>query len=109
VTDHHVDRPGVYAQRCAQLTGPNRPIGSKPSLFGAPAAPNSGPPCTAIIHATHTYTTQAAPQGEPTHQPPTRPPTPVGSDDLVAMADGDPPDPIPNSAVKTPSAYDTAA
>ena len=31
------------------------------------------------------------------------------SDDLVAMAGKEPPDPIPNSAVKTPSAYDTAA
>ena len=30
-------------------------------------------------------------------------------DDLVAMAGNDPPDPIPNSAVKTPSAYDTAS
>ena len=28
-------------------------------------------------------------------------------DDLVVMAGNDPPDPIPNSAVKRPSAYDT--
>ena len=26
--DHHVDRPGVEAQQCAKLTGPNRSIGS---------------------------------------------------------------------------------
>ena len=25
--DHHVDRPGVEAQQCAKLTGPNRSIG----------------------------------------------------------------------------------
>jgi hypothetical protein len=28
VVDHHVDRPGVDAQQCVQLTGPNRSIGS---------------------------------------------------------------------------------
>ncbi len=27
--DHHVDRPDVEAQRCAKLTGPNRPTGSR--------------------------------------------------------------------------------
>ena len=26
VVDHHVDRPGVDAQQCVQLTGPNRSI-----------------------------------------------------------------------------------
>jgi hypothetical protein len=28
VEDHHVDRPGVEAQQCVKLTGPNRSIGS---------------------------------------------------------------------------------
>jgi hypothetical protein len=28
VVDHHVDRPGVDAQQCVKLTGPNRSIGS---------------------------------------------------------------------------------
>ena len=28
MVDHHVDRPGVDAQQCVQLTGPNRSIGS---------------------------------------------------------------------------------
>jgi hypothetical protein len=28
VIDHHVDRPQVYAQQCAQPSGPNRPSGS---------------------------------------------------------------------------------
>ena len=32
-----------------------------------------------------------------------------GLDDLVAMAGCVPPDPIPNSDVKNPSAYDTVA
>ncbi len=27
VADHHVDRPEMHAQQCAQLTGTNRPIG----------------------------------------------------------------------------------
>lgn len=44
------------------------------------------------------------------HTQPSTPPQLKGDlDDLVAMAGSDPPDPIPNSAVKTPSAYDTAA
>ena len=30
MVDHHVDRPGVKAQQCVQLTGPNRSIGSLP-------------------------------------------------------------------------------
>ncbi len=52
---------------------------------------------------THTY--------KRTHQPHTSytPAHPGVLDDLVAMAGNDPPDPIPNSAVKTPSAYDTAS
>ena len=37
--DQHVDRPGVEARQRAQLTGPNRPIGS-----------NNTPSCTEIIH-----------------------------------------------------------
>ena len=28
MVDHHVDRPGVDAQQCVKLTGPNRSIGS---------------------------------------------------------------------------------
>ena len=52
-------------------------------------------------HPTHTLSL--------THQPHTPEPTQqAGSDDLVAMAGNDPPDPIPNSAVKNPSAHDTA-
>src|ERR1700730_13798624 len=32
VVDHHVDRPGVDAQQCVKLTGPNSSIGSLLSL-----------------------------------------------------------------------------
>ena len=35
MVDHHVDRPGVDAQQCVKLTGPNRSIGSIPLLARA--------------------------------------------------------------------------
>ena len=39
MVDHHVDRPGVEAQQCAKLTGPNRSIGlSLPPAAAASAS-----------------------------------------------------------------------
>ena len=43
--DHHVDRPGVEARQRAQLTGPNRPIGS---IF-VPRVTREQTPCMEII------------------------------------------------------------
>ena len=37
VVDHHVDRPEMHAQQCAQLTGTNRPIGLIRSSDGTAA------------------------------------------------------------------------
>jgi hypothetical protein len=45
VIDHHVDRPGVEARQRAQLTGPNRPIGS---IF-VPRVTREQTPCMEII------------------------------------------------------------
>ncbi len=36
VEDHHVDRPGVDAQQCVELTGPNRSIGLRLALGRGP-------------------------------------------------------------------------
>ena len=43
--DHHVDRPGVEARQRAQLTGPNRPIGS----ICVPRVTREQTPCMEII------------------------------------------------------------
>ena len=36
--DHHVDRPGVQAQQCVELTGTNSSFGLKSMHSGKPAA-----------------------------------------------------------------------
>ena len=90
-----------------QLTGPNRPIGS------------ITPPCTAIITAAdtshaaetgHSHATNTAP--EPTSNQPAQAQHKAPGELLLGRPGGhggEPtPDPIPNSDVKTPSAYDTA-
>ena len=82
VEDHHVDRPGVEAWQHVKLTGTNRSIGLI-SVAG-----------------------KTAQQSLITTQYQTRAPV---FDDLVAMARGNTPDPIPNSAVKTLSADGTAS
>ena len=84
--DHHVDRPGVEAEQSVQPTGTNR---SK--------AP------------THTARVQRPDPAARRPQTPLTPITRVGSPGLVAIAGGKAPDPIPNSAVKTPSADGTAS
>jgi hypothetical protein len=90
VEDHHVDRPGVEAQQCAKLTGTNRSFGliqnfrrmqARSRLQRRHSLDNAQPHSFARFH----------------------------SDDLVVMARGHTSDPIPNSAVKTLSANDTAS
>ena len=114
--DHHVDRPEVEAEQSAQLTGTNRSIGldrrrnkcsaanrpraaAKPS-FPAPAgreAQTTSPQDTSLTPVT----LQMPPPGHASQG--------QGFAGLVAMARGQTPDPIPNSAVKTLSADGTAA
>ena len=116
VIDHHVDRPGVHAQQRAQPTGPNRP-NARPSRVRAPGAdpsrpaPNRANRATIIPQHPQTHLDQYTHKHTPI--PPSHPKPGLrprgGLADLVAMADGDPPDPIPNSAVKPSSAHDTAA
>src|SRR5690606_7233837 len=103
VVDHDVDRGQVEAQQCVKLSPTNRSIG----LITA-ARPKAAPPRTAAN--TKQKTDQPAPpeQTKNTACNPTLE-TQAGFDDLVAMARGDPPDPIPNSAVKSLSADGTAS
>ena len=102
--DHHVDRPGVEAQQCVKLTGTNSSIGFIALIIPVhPERMNIGQ------HDQH----------DPAGQ------TPAAKDlilrswtanachellpfaGLVVMAGRNAPDPIPNSAVKLPSANGT--
>ena len=127
--DHHVDRPGVEARQRAQLTGPNRPIGSMPPPCAAAIAPMARPrkgraASAAMARARRARLRKPA---RPTHAPgPHDAQSPPWATGLASPAKGRPrprpggvgrpgghggertPDPIPNSAVKTPSAHDTA-
>ena len=111
MVDHHVDRPEVKAGQPVQLTGTNRSIG----LIHTGAAPPR--PTTARVQR------PAARRGTP---PPRFQPGAAqrghtadtlrltshphrGLAGLVAIARGQTPDPIPNSAVKTLCAHGTAA
>ena len=83
--DHHVDRPEVEAEQSAQLTGTNRSSGAS-----SQTAAHSGKALTRPQrHFFDHMTTELA--------------------GLVAIARGQTPDPIPNSAVKTLCADGTAA
>ena len=84
VIDHHVDRPGVDRQQCLELTGTNRSIG----LILRPGTRKSANGLGTFSTSKHLDTY-------------------LSSDDLVVMARGQTPDPIPNSAVKTLSADGT--
>ena len=104
--DHHVDRPGVDAQQCVKLTGTNRSIG---------LISDAGQTAHAIRAQSSGIGDQTDVGRDATDRPANsdlipdpRSPTPV-FDDLVVMARGNTPDPIPNSAVKTLSADGTAS
>ena len=92
--DHHVDRPGVEARQRVELTGTNRSIGLI-RLQRRTIARSDKPEDTKTqsVHTTIRKSSNA--QKEPL-------------DDLVAIARGNTPDPIPNSAVKTLRANGTA-
>ena len=113
--DHHVDRPDVYKQQCSQLTGPNRPIGSRPNQTARPPverathhaqqSSTSGATAQRMGHhkpsTAHTNTNAPGPEPHTTHTP--------GWLGRPGGHCGEPaPDPISNSAVKIPSAHDTA-
>ncbi len=99
--DHHVDRPQVEVQQCMQPSGPNRPIDLHHTTTKQPI------PSTRISTARSTKPRTPhtpTPQHQPSHHPiqdPVRWPGGHRGDDT--------PDPIPNSAVKHPSAHGTAA
>ena len=89
--DHHVDRPEVYAQQCAQLTGPNRSIDRSIQARRVQRQPPAKD-----THNTLTLKAKKSSQ-------------PLGFAGLVAIARGNTPDPIPNSDVKTLRANGTAS
>ena len=109
MADHHVDRPEVEAGQPAQLTGTNRSIDLLP---GAPKAPHHRPRAAPIpAPAAHKTLPLTSPHITPQHRVPLGAfaSTGLARAGLVAMARGQAPDPIPNSAVKTLSAHGTAA
>jgi hypothetical protein len=129
VVDHHVDRPGVDAQQCVKLTGPNRSIGSILFLPQGRRKHKGQPPRRPTGPVTHSGKNRARMTfNAKTSLPHTNPqPLPLFAsakscrgarvsfahagrfDGLVATARGKTPDPIPNSAVKTLSANGTAS
>ena len=99
MVDHHVDRPEVEREQSPQLTGTNRSDRLDPQA--PPPACSAKPPVLARGRPTRPQTLLD-----------TLPPhlTPKGGfAGLVAIARGQTPDPIPNSAVKTLSAHGTAS
>ena len=60
--DQHVDRPGVYVRQRTQLTGPNRPIGSKSPITHS-SHPHTLLRETGLKPNTHTPNHQNLPPG----------------------------------------------
>ena len=117
--DHHVDRWHVEAWQHVKLSHTNRSIGliipPKPPCSGKPQTKGenqskeaNGPKRETRAHTPKLRNNVAKHQSsKPKTQIPAQ--TQSGLDDLVAMARGQTPDPIPNSAVKTLSANGTAS
>ena len=86
--DQHVDRPGVEEPRGLKLTGTNRSIGlnSGRSMHGGDIVSR---PCGSLLNVNGTV---AASPASDTH----------AARRAGGYAGGSPPDPIPNSAVKSP-------
>ncbi len=113
----------MEAQQCVKLTGTNRSIGlNPPPGFQRTEVRDQGSDkhlILAIPHPIHPGTEKDTqyqdqksrkPEDRPLLIPDTCPLIPdFCLDDLVAMARGQTPDPIPNSAVKTLSADGTAS
>ena len=115
MVDHHVDRPEVKAGQPVELTGTNRSnersIPAQASLAHQPPAcsgktPARGP--TRHFPSSHDKPPDRRPLFQARGKRGGRPGGP-GIAGLVAMARGQTPDPIPNSAVKTLCAHGTAA
>ena len=113
--DHHVDRPGVEAQQCVKLTGTNRSFGlirSFRRMQGPDPRRQRHASTTTQLTALIRQRTEIRAQRTEVHLlllfsdlcPPS---SAFRSDDLVVMARGHTPDPIPNSAVKLLSADGT--
>ena len=107
--DHHVDRPEVEREQSPQLTGTNRSIGliaggsqnRRTTARVQRQDPHAAPAKTLLpLHLTALTPTHP---NNPTEHPR------GGLAGLVAIARGQTPDPIPNSAVKTLCANGTAA
>src|SRR4030095_5087780 len=124
VIDHHVDRLDVDAQQCVKLTSTNRSIGlishiacsDKQALERCSGLRPSGPSCQSMQTAGTTgYFIYSCITGSQSRailiqHPLGRSPSIVQVfflNDLVVIARGNTPDPIPNSAVKTLSADGT--
>ena len=102
VIDHHVDRPDVDAQQCVKLTGTNRSIGLISHIACSDKQTNRLHKQPAQLA---TSSTRASPLGRRSEHQTIH----FFFDDLVVIARGQTPDPIPNSAVKTLSADGTAS
>ncbi len=110
VEDHHVDRPEVEREQSPQLTGTNRSIGliaggsqnRRTTARVQRQDPHAAPAKTLLPPSPHSS------HPNPSEQP-IRTTQRGGLAGLVAIARGQTPDPIPNSAVKTLCANGTAA
>ena len=96
MVDHHVDRPGVEAWQHVKLTGTNSSIGFIALIINV--QPYGKRP-TVTTGSTRASRLQAATIQRPN----------LSFAGLVAMAGRQAPDPIPNSAVKLPSANGTSS
>ena len=100
--DHHVDRPGVEAQQCVKLTGTNRSFGFDPCKPQARFAGVRQAPGTRFQESGSRNQVGTDKALDLTSSWILTPGSwNLPSDDLVVMARGQTPDPIPNSAVKT--------
>ena len=103
--DHHVDRPGVEAWQHVKLTGPNRSIGlilcarRQVRETSNMASDDCRKPVGSQARHASLFLRARCRYARPA----------MFFDDLVVMARGETPDPIPNSAVKTLSADGTAS
>ena len=109
MVDHHVDRPEVEARQRVKLTGTNRSIGLIRSRSQGPRARPASQGASSWKSSVISYQSSVGVDPTDNRQMMTDDFRSARSDDLVVMARGKTPDPIPNSAVKTLSADGTAS
>lgn len=105
VADHHVDRTGVEAQQCVELTVTNSSIDLS-QLFYAVCAGDGHKVLISLekrIFLNKKTLSSETPSGQPHHTPPPMPGRHSGDHRAV-----DPPSPIPNLEVKRCIADDSA-